>query len=809
MIGRIVSLFFAAFFIIIFQAKAQNSISGKVLDGNGAPLPGASMVLLDSTNKKLVKSVLTDSLGQFAFERLVQGKYFLKGMYMGGETWQSDAINLSGADIKLPYITLKENALKEVTVVAQRPFIEVKGDRLVVNVENSIVSAGSNALEVLARSPGVNVDQNDNISLKGRAGVNVMIDGRIVPVSGSDLANLLKNMQASQIDKIEIISNPSARYDAAGNAGIINIKTKKDQRMGFNGSVNASVGHGFYPKANTGFNINYRNKKFNLYGNYNYSYSEGFNNLILTRRFYTGQAYKSPFSKYEQEHYTHFPFQNHNAGFGMDYTISSKTSTGINFTGLRGNLRKSGDVKSNETDTNNIKIGSFNTQNVGKNNWLNFSTNAFLKHTFDSTGKELSFDADYGRYRTHNIQTLQTGYFNASGIATRPVYILDSDINGTTQIRSLKTDYVNPLKGGKRWEAGLKTSFVTADNKPTFYDVSEPGNPVYDSGKSNHYIYNENINAAYFNASKEGEKWSFQLGLRAEQTNIKGIQKITNQVLDTSYLKLFPSLAVQRKLNKNHNLGITLSRRIQRPHYQQLNPFRYYMDPSTYAEGNPTLRPETSYNIELQHTFRQKFVTSFTYAYTTDVITHMLLPLPERITVQTERNLAINRYYSISAAYPFQFYKWWGNVTNINAYYSHYEGNLANTNLDYGLPTYTINSTNRFTISQNTSAELGINYNAKNRFGFMEMEPLWMLNAGISQSVLKRRGTVRLNANDIFWRGYPRASSYYSNYNETFVAYRDTRVVTLQFIYRFGKNTVAPIRKRSGGAEEEKRRVGQ
>ncbi|MGZ5281252.1 MAG: outer membrane beta-barrel protein, partial [Bacteroidia bacterium] len=493
---RILSLLFAVFFLTSFSAEAQNTITGKVLNSDGAPMPGASMVLLDSTNKKLVKSTLTDSSGQFAFEHLMQGKYFLRGMYMGVETWQSETINLNGANVNIPYITLKENALKEVVVTTQKPFIEVKGDRLVVNVENSIVSAGSTALEVLARSPGVNVDQNDNISLKGRAGVNVMIDGRIQPVSGADLANLLKNMPASQLDKIEIITNPSARYDAAGNAGIINIKTKKDQRMGFNGSVTASFGHGFYPKANTGFNINYRNKKFNLYGNYNYSYSEGFNHLVLTRRFYTGLAYQSPFSKYDQDHYTHFPFQNHNAGFGLDYTISSKTTSGINFTGYKGKLDKTSEISSTETDTNNIKIASFNTENNGANNWNNFSTNAYIKHTFDSTGKELSFDADYGRYQTRNNQYLSTNYFNAEGISTRPTYILDGDINGLTQIRSLKTDYVNPMKGGKRWEAGLKSSFVTADNKPTFYDLSEAGNPVYDSGKSNHYIYNENINAA-------------------------------------------------------------------------------------------------------------------------------------------------------------------------------------------------------------------------------------------------------------------------------------------------------------------------
>jgi hypothetical protein len=794
------------FTLFVSQLKAQSQLRATVADKNGRPVYGVNIMLLDSGGKKLVKATLTDSTGTFSFSPVDNGSYRLRVMHPAYKPYMSPKFDFPGSP--LANISLEENAMNEVIVSKQRPLIEIKSDRVVVNVENSIVSAGSTALEVLGRSPGVTVDQNENILLKGRAGVTIMIDGRRVPVAGADLANMLKNMPAGSVDRIEIISNPSARYDAEGNAGIINILTKKGMRMGFNGSANASYGQGIYHKAGAGINMNYRKERINLYGNYNYSNREGFNHLVLTRRYYTGKAFESPFISYDQDHYSVFPFQTHSAGAGIDYKISSRTTTGLNVSGISSLHNSSSVVSSVQTDTNRLRIASFRTANTGKTTWSNFSANAFVKHTIDSAGKEITADLDYAIYPSTNSQLLHTDYFNGEGAPDGLPYILKGDVASMTEIKAFKSDYVHPLSRSTRLEAGVKVSFVKTDNEPIFYDISNADNPIYDTGKSNHYIYRENINAAYLNATKDGEKWSFQGGLRAEQTNVRGLQTITDELMKNTYLKLFPSLGINRKLNPRHDIGLTLSRRIQRPNYFQLNPFRYYMDPSTYTEGTPTLRPATSYSAELSHTFKQQFHTTIGYSITKDVIIEVLLPTPGNITVQTNRNLGTMHYYSLSGAYPFQFFKWWNSVLNFNAYYKRYVGNLANTDLNKGKPAYDCNFTNRFTLPKNMSGEISMNYYSPILEGFMEMETIWMLNLGLQKNVLDKRGTIRLNATDIFWHGYPKAISYYSNYNENFVAYRDTRVVYASLTYRFGKNTVAPIQKRQSGVEEEKSRIG-
>jgi outer membrane receptor protein involved in Fe transport len=791
---------------LVFRSAHAQTIAARVLDKDGAPLYGANVVLLDSSGSKLVKASLTDSAGRFSIASVAEGIYVLRAMMVGYNTYTSPKIEIP-LKKEMPNIIMDHAEMKEVVVTHQKPFIEVKPDKLIVNVENSIVSAGGTVLEILGRSPGVVVDQNDNISLKGKGGVNVMIDGRNVPVSAADLANMLKNMPANSIDRIEIISNPSARYDAEGN-GIINIVTKKGQKLGFNGSVNASYGRGYYHKVNTGVSINYRNEKISLYSNYNYSDREGFNHLVLTRRYYTRKAFESPFSKYDQDHDAVFPFKTHSAGGGLDYKISSKTSVGFGLSGSLSRLDSRSIVHSTETDTNNKVASSFRTINDAGSRWGNFSANAYLKHTLDSTGKEISVDMDYARYPSLNNQQLNTDYFNAEGNMSRPTYILKGDIEGYTQIAAIKSDYVHPLSKGRRLEAGVKSSYVITDNEPIFHDISNAGAPIYDTGKSNHYIYRENINAAYVNANKDGEKWSYQLGLRIEQTILKGEQLITHDVMRRNYARLFPSAAVQRTINQSHTLGISLSRRIQRPNYDQLNPFRYYMDPSTFTEGNPFLVPEISYSAELSHTFKQRFVTSLSYSRTKDVITEVLLPYPGNITVQTTRNISTRDYYSLSGTYPFQVYKWWSAMVNFNLYYSHYNGTFENTQLDRGMPTYNVYVSNKLNLPLCITGEVSFIYNAAQVYGFMEMKPTWMLNAGLSRNFLDKKGTIRLNATDIFWRGYPRAVSYYSNYNENFVAYRDTRVVTLAVTYRFGKNTVAPVRQRESGVQEEKNRVG-
>jgi hypothetical protein len=823
MIRRIVLLLVCTF--LLNNVRAQNvpgTISGKVLDKEGKAAVSANVVLLKEDNK-LVKADLTTDKGMFLIDGVAEGAYTIKITLSGFQVYTSEKFTLSGNYV-LPDVVLEEKAgeLKEVAVRGQKPFIEVQADKLVVNVENSIVSAGSSALEILQRSPGVTVDQSDNISLKGKPGVTIMIDGKISPIAGSDLANVLKSMPASAIDKIEIISNPGARYDAAGTGGIINIKTKRDKRMGINGSVNTSYAQGVYPKYGAGFNLSYRNKRITVNLSYNYAYRLWYNHLMLDRNF-LDLTKENNDSSYIQDNHALFDFSNHIGSIGVDYMASKATTIGFSINAGSNKFSPKADNYStaNGPGDNRPVLYHFNTTGRHHNKYADMAANVYLRHSFDSLGRELSIDLDYAGFWNQSNQHFSTLYTDPKG---NPIpgflpYYMNSDLSGLTQIRSFKADYSNPFKSGIKLDLGIKTSYVTSDNEPLFYEwtgITFNTPPIdsfiLDKTRSNHFLYKENINAAYINFAKEGEKWSTQLGLRLEQTNVIGDQ-LTSQVRNTSsYAQLFPSIAVQRHINKTNDLGLSVSRRIERPNYQQLNPFKYFIDKTTYSEGYPALGPATSYAMELSHTFKQRFITTLTYSLTSDVIIQTIQPSETdgdvKITVQTTKNLHRMNFYGISGSYNTDITKWWNNVTNFNAYYASYEGFIANTSLNNGAPTFDIYTNNSFILPLEFSAELGFWYQARQLYGFMDVRPNSMLSAGLQKNFLKKKATIKFNAQDIFWNGYPSATSNYTGYREFFVAERDTRQFTLSFTYRFGNRPGGPARRRTGGAEDEKRRAG-
>ncbi|MCW3121808.1 MAG: TonB-dependent receptor [Flavipsychrobacter sp.] len=799
----------AFLFAFSLDAFASGSIRGRVADDAGKPLTFASVILLHAADSSLVKTELTNENGEYELTSLADGAYLLKVSFSGYASYTTDRIAMAGNAVAQPEIILKSTTkeLKEVAVRAQKQFVEVHADKLVVNVENSIVSAGGSVLDVLSHSPGVNVDQNDNISLKGKPGVNIMINGKIQPVSGAELANMLKSMPSNSVETIELIANPSAKYDAAGTGGIINIKMKKDNKTGLNGTVNANYAQGIYPKGSFGFNMNYRNKKYNFFTSFNHSDRVGFNHLMLDRRFYTGTI---PSGGYVQDNHFINYFHTNVGNVGMDYNVSSKTVIGFVLSGDYLPIRSTGLNHSDVIDSvTNATSTHFGTSSEANNYYGNYTANLNLRHNFDSTGKTLSLDVDYAGYTNGGQQDYHTTYTDHDGASIGTPAILHGERWGLTQIASVKGDYTQSLKGNVKLEAGAKSSYVIANNNPRFFNVIGGVN-ILDVTKTNHFIYNENINAGYFTFSKEWTKWSTQLGLRAEQTIANGNNETADTSFTRNYTNLFPSFAVQRHLNADNDLGVTLSRRIARPSYQQLNPFKYYLDPTTYTEGFPYLQPALSYSAELMHSFKQKFITTLSYIFTSAPLVEVIQPsdVESKVTVQTNKNLTSMSYYGASGSYQFKISKWWNNTTNINAYYANYIGDIAGTYLNNGSFTYDINTINNFIMPKSWSAELSFNYQAPQVYGYMDLRPTWMLNAGVQKNLFDKRATVRLNVTDIFWHGYPSATSYYSNYTEFFVAYRDTRQAAVSFTYRFGKRTLPPSRRHSGGAEDEKSRAG-
>jgi iron complex outermembrane recepter protein len=795
-------------------AQAGSKISITILNEQKQGLENATVELRKSKDSSLVKAAITDRSGVAEFENIKAGAYLLRTS-MVNYVPQYSAVFTVGSDMQIPAMVLQaaSGEMKGVTVTGKKPFIQKLSDRIVVNVENSIVSAGASALDVLERSPGVNVDQNDVISLRGRSGVIIMIDGKPTAMSGADLANYLRGLPSAAIERIDIITNPSAKYDAAGNSGIIDIRMKKDQRLGTNGTFTAGYGQGIYPKTNAGTTFNYRNKKVNVFGNYNYAYRFGLNHLVLDRNFYTDNGVFN--GQDLKDNYNKSTFGSHTTRLGADFFPSKKTIIGFVVNGNFNHFKRTNDNKSTVIDQNKQPTSTFQTQARNNDHGKNIVANANLKHTIDSTGKELTTDVDYGIYNSNSLSTIATQYYKLDGSSLQPDYILDGDQDGKLKLFTIKSDYVNPLRKNAKFEAGYKLSFVSADNDAKFWNVSN-GTPVNDESKTNHFYYKENNNAAYFNYSRDFKKFDLQVGLRAEQTNITTRQAYGNINWDSSYLQLFPSAFFNYKLKEDKTIGVSVSRRIDRPGYNQLNPFLFLIDVTTYSTGRPGLLPQFTWSYELSYTVKNLNFT-LGYSHTTnsqniaiakfrDVFPN--IPSEDNVTVQIPINLSSSDYVGLTVSAPIRVTKWWNMINNANVYYQQFNGSLGITRLAKGRPAADVRTNNTFTLKKGWTAELNASLNSGGQYGFMVTEPQWALSAGVQKLIMKGKGTVRFNITDIFWTNLPQAVITYDNYIEKWHAWRETRVANLTFTYRFGNSKVQQARRRSTGSEEERQRAG-
>lgn len=798
---------------VVAGAQNHKALLLRVQTSAQTAIENATVELLRAKDSALVKTTLTDKDGNAEWPTLPEGSYLVRVSGLNWEPQYSAPFQVAaGVTTHLPVMVLQnKNAtqLQGVTVSAKKPFIQKLSDRIVVNVESSIVSAGSSALEVLEKAPGITIDQNDVVSLRGRQGVIIMVDGKISALSGSDLANFLRGLPAGAIERIDIITNPSSKYDAAGNSGIIDIRMKKDQRMGHNGTLTAGYGQGVYPKITAGATFNYRNKKVNVFGNYNYNYRQNFSDMTIKRDFSNNGVFSSA---YDQDNRIKLPFKTQNARVGADFFPSKKTILGVVLSSNFFNVDRTNNNVATVFNQGKLPVSRFLTRARGDESFNNTVGNINFKHSFDSTGRELTADADYGVFASRGLSYNHTSYVGLDGVPFKPDYRLNGDQEGQLSIKSFKADYVHPMGKKGKLEAGFKTSFVKSDNDALFHDVSN-GNPKYDSTKSNHFIYHENINAAYANWSREYGKINITLGLRAEQTNIEGHQVIRDQRFDSSYLAFFPSAFFNYKVKEDQTLGFSVSRRIDRPSYNQLNPFLFLLDISTYSTGNPYLRPQFTWSYEASYTVKGIHAT-LGYSHTTNNITNVVAPDlglstdSVKVSVQSPRNLATRNYYGLTIGAPVKITKWWNSMNNGSVFYDLYRGNVSATDLDAGQVAFNLNTNHTFTLRKGWTTELSAQYNSGSRYGFFVTQPQWQLSAGVQKQVLKGKGTLKFNVSDIFWTSIGRGTIEFRDYYERFTSRRDSRVANLAFTYRFGNSKVQQARRRSTASEEEMRRAG-
>ena len=795
-------------------AQTNGKITGRVEDGSQKTLESATITLLKAGDSSVAKVAAADKTGKFEFENIADGRYLVSITAVGHQKGYSPVFEISSANssVVLKTISLvpQEKSLSTVVVTGKKPLVEQRIDRTIVNVEASVTNVGSSALEVLEKSPGISVDKDGNISLKGKQGVLVLVDGRPTQLSGADLANLLRNMNANQLDQIEIMTNPPAKYDAAGNAGIINIKTKKSKQFGYNGSVTLGYTQGRYPRFNEGFNFNYRQGKINFFTNLSHNYRKSFQELNIQRNFLEEPS-KQIRSHFDQQARMKNEGNFYNGKIGLDYFAGKNTTLGVVVSGF------SGPGTFENRNLNNIYNGSgvlaeqTKALSTQKETWKNFSTNLNFRQVLDTVGKEITADLDYISYDGRQSQMLTNAYFDAHGNFRQKADTLYGKLPQVIDIYSGKVDYVHPLKNGARFEAGVKSSFVKTDNNAV-YDTAHYGVLVRDQNRSNYFIYEENINAAYVNLSGSlTKKLSAQLGLRMENTNAKGKQMTTSESFDRHYTQLFPTAYFQYKASDKNSFGLNYGRRIRRPNYESLNPFIEYLDRYTYQQGNPNLKPQFSHNIELSHTYNNFLTTTLNYTKTTDIIQEVIEQITEDTLTYVKRaNIASQRQYGISVSAGFPVTKWWKSNLYVNAFNNRFEGIVNGEFIAVDASTFTFNGSQQFTLSKTLTAELSGWYRSGAVEGVIVAKPMGMMSVGLSQQILKGKGTLRVNIRDVFASQRFRATSKYGMVDAAFQNRWDSRSVNLGFTYRFSKGKMNGGQKKrsSGSANDEQSRVG-
>lgn len=781
------------------------NISGEILDQNSEPVVFAHVILNSTVDSSMVKLEYTLDDGSFEISNVEKGTYWITVKYVGYTDYQSDILTINEEPLNIGQVSLSlmSNELSEVVVTAKRPLLEMKADRLVFNVDGSINAAGSDLLELLRKSPGVMVDHNDNILMMGKSGVQILFDGKPSKLSGDNLANYLKSIPASEIDNIEIITNPSSKWDAEGNGGIINIKFKKDANLGANGSVNLSMSQGHKHRFNLSGTGNYRNKKWNAFGTLGSYDGEGWNPLSIRSELFG--------TVYDKTSLGGGGWNGSNLKFGVDHFISKKSTIGVMFNGYNESSNWGND---SDTDIYSLASTSLmdstliaNANSDSKS--IDWNTNVNYKFN-DGDKRSFNIDLDYGFYDNDASETQDNQYLNFinSNNQRRTSYYTESPT--TIEIKTIKLDYEQILGKG-RLEVGAKVSAVGTKNTFDFYENID-GERILDISNSNQFSYDEMVSAAYVNYSMKLEKWSIQLGLRGEQTNSDGFLEAMvpsdNERVERSYFDIFPTSGITFQANEKNSLQLRYGKRIGRPNYQDLNPFTSRIDELTYQQGNPFLRPEYSHNISLTHSWNYRLNTTLKYSKTIDLIGQLTDAFGVNTTVIDRENIASQNSYSISIDSPIPVTEWWNSYTSVSFSYLKNVGNLGEgKDIDLSQFSGGIYSQHTFSLPKGYGLEVsGWGTTPSLWEGNFRMKGMYSIDFGVQKSFLDDRLSIKLGVSDIFRTSNWNGESVLGDLTVNATGGWDSRRAKINIGYRFGNDKVKS-RNRSTGLEDEKNRI--
>lgn len=794
-----VSVFLQSFTL---QAQAQQAtVQGKVLSEDNQVQANVSIYLMSAKANVIVKTTITNEEGKYTFLQVPTGDFVVQASAVGYAVSRSNAVLVQSATVNVGDLMLKllTNTISPLTVEAKVPLVQQKDGKLILNVENSTLAAGNNALDIVQRAPGVSVDKDNNLQLMGQSGVKVTIDGRQTYMSGEQLASFLKSMDGAQIKSVEVGTSRSAKDDAEGAVGSINIVLKKNKLEGFNGSFVASAAHGEKARGNSSINLNYKKNNTTLFGNYAYTHNKRLSELDVLRNI----ANKDGDRVFDQDGEIFANTKSHNYKFGVEQKTSTRNTMLLQFSGDNSLEREQNLSVTNIGPLLNVTDSILNTSSNTRSPFNRYSLNFNNEFKIDTLGTKLVLDLDWSAFRNDSQVDYNYRMMFPNGSLVSPDEIERNQMPVKIDIYVAKLDYERMLGRGKL-ELGAKYSQVKSDNNLLFDHFVNDQWQEY-VGRPNHFVYTEQIAAGYADYSNTYGKLSVKLGLRGEYTISDGNSITLNTHVKRDYFNIFPSASFGYTINENNILSLNYARKVSRPNYRHLNPFEYFIDKYTSQRGNAYLNPQYTDGITLNYTLHKMFNISLGTDITNDAMVESLGQDKETGKAWvTRENLGrtVSSYVNLNA--PFRIGKVWTMNNNLTGIYMHFKGPMAGELLDDGSFFLQARSTNNFRISKAFSAEMSVNYNTPFLYNVYRIHTRWGTDLGVNYNFKDQRSALKLAATDIFKTQRNNLTTDYGEFNSKINQYNDSRTVRLTYTYKFG-NLKQQIRRKNTDSEEKSR----
>ncbi len=792
--------FLVLLFAVALPMQAQQFvISGRLTDQSKQAIEWAELYL-KAADSTVVKQTSTQANGQFVFEAVKSQSYILEVLYFGKTAYQKQLEIDADVDLGLIEIT-GDTELGEIVLEAQKKRIERKVDRMVFHVENTIMATGGDALDALRATPGIRV-HNEKIAMVGKSGMSVLIDDRLIQLSGDDLVNFLKTIPSDQIKSIELITTPPAKYDAEGNSGLINIKLKTAKKDSWNALIGTAYLQRFYPSTSLQGSFNYNKNNFTIQAAINGG-SATRRNVDQGKTYFTDELWSTNNPRKIEQDYI-------SARLGIDYQVSPKWNTGLLYLGSFYKMNIDEDSQTTRSDYEFDKVNSYikslsesrTTPDLNSFNWHN-------TYKLDTIGREITMDLDYFTYQSRDQRDYRGNQWSADQIIIPNTYFagLNTNLKKLNNI-SAKTDIALPTNWGN-WTFGGKYSKTTTKNELAFYD-KQSGMPILDLSQTNTFDYTEVNEAIYMGINKKlNSQWEAQLGLRLEATQTTGVSHNYDQTTKKDYLKWFPTFYLVYNSNEDNSLSLDYSKRVRRPNYEQLNPFRINENPFVYIEGNPILQPALRDNLSFSYTYKDKWINTLYLSKQTDGFEQVsIIDLNTNTTQIIPLNYLKEYAVGLTETLTFNTWSWWSSMNTLDVSYVYAKSSIPQTAETKEGTKTAFSSNNDFILNQNKTLLMSVNYwiDFPGVSSFYTESGSSSLDLAFKMIFLDKKLTLNLSANDVLGSQRGLSTSTTNGVKISYRNYFDSQSIRLAVNYTFG-NSKLKVAKRNFGNQEENNRV--